>query len=426
MMYRTLKVLIAGQQAGTLLQGENGQLSFAYDPDYSGPPLSISMRSKSRLYKDKQVRPFLFGLLPDDPATRRSLGVEFGVSGNNPFDLLSHVGLDCPGAVQLCPEDSINQALERKGSLDAIDDHEIAHRLQIGRERIDAAWVDPSEHWSLGGQQSKFALRLENDTWHRCLGSSATTHIFKGGIGHLEKQALDEYVCMKLAKACGIPTAEVEYRTFLDEPALIIERFDRIRNSTGNVIRLHQEDFCQALGVLPENKYPEYGGPGTSDIIGVLKTTGSAARNNLVRFIQMLFFNYLIAAPDAHAKNYSLLLGAKGQAHLAPLYDVASLLPYARPKERMRTAMSVGGENRIGHIGRHAIERLVEANELEEWGIDNAFCIQIMRELAGAIPLRLAEVLEETEGIAGMQVLGSQLENGIAQLCETELRLLEG
>ncbi|MEG0477502.1 MAG: type II toxin-antitoxin system HipA family toxin [Raoultibacter sp.] len=424
MTARTLKVVIAGQMAGSLTQGSSGQITFSYESGYSGPPLSIAKRITNQTYTDKQVRPFLFGLLPDDPRVRQSMGAKFQVSGNNPFDLLVHSGLDCPGAVQFCLEDDFATLADREGSLSPIDDEGIAERLKQGREQNAAAWTDVQEHWSLGGQQSKFALRLEDGGWHRCLGSAATTHIFKGGIGRLEAQALNEYVCMKLARACGLPVAEVSYQVFSGEPAIVVKRYDRRRTKGGAVIRLHQEDFCQALGVLPENKYTENGGPGAADILALLRDKATSQQDASALFIEMLFFNYLIAAPDAHAKNYSLLLGASGEAVLAPLYDVASLFPYVRPRDHRRCAMSIGGENRIGHVGAHAIERFAQANNLADLGLDSQVCCEIMASFAQTLPALLTEVFEESHALEGIEALRVRLEGPVRDLCASTLRML--
>lgn len=424
MASKHLNVLIAGQQAGTLEQSSSGALAFSYLGLYGGTPLSTAMPVSNHVYGDKRVRPFLFGLLPDDPEVRRNLGAEFGVSGNNPFALLEHVGLDCPGAVQFCTDERLGETLSRAGALEAASDQDIARRLAQGRIRHGGAWTDLSEHWSLGGQQSKFALRLKDGAWYRCLGSAATTHILKGGISTLEHQALNEFVCMRLADACGIPAARVAYRSFADEQAIVIERYDRVVDDKGNVARIHQEDLCQALGVLPENKYPEYGGPSAADAVRLLKATGDCASRNLALFTQMLFFNYLIGAPDAHAKNYSMLFGPAGEAVLAPLYDVASALPYARPRERLRTAMGIGGENRVGHVGKGNLDRYVQQNRLAEAGLDEMTCRTIMAQLAKMIPEKLSATLAEADGIPGIRDLGERLEEPIATLCRTTLELL--
>lgn len=421
----TLKVLLAGNVAGTLKQRESGKLSFEYERDYQGPPLSLSMPISNRVYEDKRVRPFLFGLLPDDAAVRQSIGREFGVSGNNPFALLEHVGLECPGAVRFCLDDAVEKTLMgRFEGLEPITEQDVARRLKQGRERFEASWMDEREHWSLGGQQSKFALRLKDGTWFRCLGAAATTHILKPGIGHLSFQALNECACMRAASACGVAAADVEYRFFGDEPAIVVERYDRVIDERGDVIRLHQEDFCQILGVLPENKYAEYGGPSAAAVIDVLKKTGAYAAVNIRRFVEILFFNYLVGAPDAHAKNYSVLLGMEGQAVLAPLYDVASAFPYRMPKERVKAAMSIGGENMIGKLGIRHIRRFAETNALEDVGLDGEACAEIMARLAASVPVELARAFDGLGGCEGTDEMRERLLGPVEDLCETTLARL--
>ena len=147
-------------------------------------------------------------------------------------------------------------------------------------------------------------------------------------------------------------------------------------------------------------------------------------RTSHALFVEMLFFNYLIAAPDAHAKNYSLLFGPAGEAVLAPLYDVASMLPYVRPRERMRVAMSIGGENRVRRVGANAIARLVETNALDDFGISAKACKRLMAELAGTIPGKLEALFNESADIPGVLELKERMVPRVASLCETELKLL--
>lgn len=400
-------------------------MSFVYEPSYSGPPLSLSMPLSNRAYGDKIVRPFLFGLLPDDSAVRQAMGREFGVSGNNPFAMLEHIGLDCPGAVRFCAASEVERALsETIGGLAPLSDGEIARRLRQGRDRSDVSWVDDREHWSLGGQQSKFALRYQDGEWFRCEGTAATTHILKPGISYLHFQALNEFVCMRTASACGLAAARVAYRTFVDEPAIIIERYDRVVDEQGDVIRIHQEDFCQILGVLPENKYADYGGPGASAVIAVLKKTGAYAEANVRRFVEMLFFNYLIGAPDAHAKNYSVLLGSEGQTVLAPLYDVASALPYKVQNERIKMAMSIGGENLLGKLNAHHIRRFAAANALAEVGLDDEVCLQILARLAQRIPAELVATFDRLGDCEGASETRERLDAPVQELCAATLAKL--
>lgn len=422
-MSEQLQVLIAGREAGTLRQADDGSLSFAYDAGYAGVPLSTAMPLSGRLFSDKVARPFFFGLLPDDPEVRKSLGKEHGVSGNNPFALLKIIGLDCPGAVQVCMQEQLPWALERRQELRPIDDAAIALRLAVGRSDAAAHWETDGEHWSLGGQQSKFALRREDGAWYSCGGAAATTHILKPGISGLRLEALNEFVCLQLARECGVPAARAEYSFFEGEDAIVVERYDRQRDAQGNVQRLHQEDFCQALGVLPQNKYPEDGGPGANDIIGVLKGTGPAAADNISSFISMLLFNYLIAAPDAHAKNYSLLLDV-GAAYLAPLYDVASALPYQAGARPIKLAMGIAGENRAGCVSEHRLQKFADINGLEAYGFGGQELAERMQQLASILPPALERVFDRNAGLPGADELRGRLLPKAEAQCDTSIARL--
>lgn len=419
---KNLNVAIGGTYAGTLVQTEAGALQFAYDEGYRGVPLSLSMPLSTRTYQDRVVRPYIWGLLPEDQRVRQSIVRQSGMSPNNPFSLLTVMGLDCPGAVQFFPD---GMSLLRDERLAPISDFEIAERLSCGRLG-GSSWLSDNEHWSLAGQQSKFALRRKDSRWYSCEGSSPTTHIFKSGVMGLSHQALDEYVCMRTAEKCGVRTAHVSYCEFEGrstvEPAIVIERYDRMEES-GSIIRLHQEDMCQVLGCLPERKYAQDGGPGVKEIVECLKATNDALLN-VAEFLQMLFFNYLIVGTDAHAKNYSLMLMPGGAVHLAPMYDVASMAPYIDGREWKhrppRLAMSIGGENRAGRITASHIARLVEQCGLDALGITKEGCIELLVSTAGRIPAAIADVFNELEAtschVAACE-LRTRMEAPIAELC---------
>lgn len=424
-----LRVLVSGVAAGTVHQDEHGLMTFTYDEGYQGPPLSLSMPISNRSYGADVLRPYLFGLLPDSELQRRAIGRELGVSANNPVTLLAHIGLDCPGAVQLCAPDRVDEALAREYDLRELADHEIAQRLKTVRDEPEVSWMGLEERWSLGGNQGKFALAGEGGRWYECRGAAPTTHIFKNGVIGFRLQALNEYVCMRTAERCGVATAHVDYRFFEDEPALIVERYDRVRDASGRVVRLHQEDLCQALSVMPDCKYTEDGGPSVRDILPLLAGT-SRCKLNLLTFSHQLFFNVLVGAPDAHAKNYSLLLGAGGAAMLAPMYDVASGLAYEKLRRRMRLAMSVGGENRVGRVGAGALERYVGVGDpklaalLDRAGLTLASCRALMADLAQEIPVSMEEVFEESADLPGADELREHLLEPVAANCRRTLALL--
>lgn len=420
---RELLCLIGDRAAGRLWQDKAGLVCFAYEESYDDIPLSFSLPVSNRIYKQAEVAPYLMGLLPDNAEVRRDAAREFGVSPNNPVAMLAHMGLDCPGGVQFCEPDHKARVLGRHGSYKPLSDATIAARLRTLRVDSSASWVAEDEHWSLGGNQGKFALAWREGAWCSCEGAAATTHIFKNGVLGYALQALNEFVCMKLADACGIPTAGVDYQLFEDEPALIVSRYDRAVSPDGTVRRLHQEDFCQALGVTPSQKYTADGGPTVADCIRLLASTREDELN-ILAFTQMLFFNCLIGAPDAHAKNYSLLLGSGHNALIAPMYDVASGLAYEGMRRKGRLAMAIGGENRFGRVGRTAIKTYAAAAHAACMDVTEETCLAIMSRLAEEIPSRLASVFDEHADIPGMDKLRSHLERPIIENCEATLRLL--
>lgn len=424
-----LRVLIAGVPAGTLRQDGRGLMSFRYDESYRGVPLSLSMPVSNRTYGQDVVRPYLFGLLPDGERQRRAIGREHDVSANNPVALLDHIGLDCPGAVQFVRPERLGEVVTHTGELRELTDHEVALRLKAVRDGGDVSWMGMGERWSLGGNQGKLALAMEGERCHECRGAAPTTHILKNGVAGFRLQALNEYVCMRCAQRCGVAVAQVAYRFFEDEPALVVERYDRVRDATGAVARLHQEDLCQALSVMPDSKYAADGGPSARDVQRLLAGTVHS-KLNLLLFSHQLFFNALIGAPDAHAKNYSVLLGLGRNAGLAPMYDVASGLAYERMRRRARLAMSVGGENRVGRVGAGAIRRYAGEGDaelarlLDRAGLTAKSCVALMADLAQEIPVAMEEVFEESSALPGADELRERLLGPVTENCRQTLALL--
>lgn len=419
-----LDVLIAGELAGVLTQLEDGRLTFRYDRGYRGAPLSSTMPLSTSVYRDGRVRSYLSCLLPDSEDARRAVARDHHVSPDNPFAMLAVIGLDCPGAVQIRA-----RGLEdvRGSRLVRLCDRDIARRLSEGKEG-EVGWISGGERWSLAGQQAKFALRRKGGAWYSCEGDEATTHIFKSGVAHLRSQALDEYVCMRLAKRCGIPAAEVSYEEFEGEegpePAIVIERYDRVV-SGDEVARIHQEDMCQALGLPPSKKYAYEGGPSSADVMRRVTSFLMVGRENAARFLQMLFFNYLILGHDAHARNYSIILRPDGAHPLAPMYDVASGIPYVERRllevKPPKLAMSIGGENRPGRVSLENLEQFVSSCSLERFGIRAEGCADLISAYANAIPDELAEIFDELETTAcadAARELRTRMEAPLAWLCE--------
>jgi serine/threonine-protein kinase HipA len=343
-----LIVYLDGVLTGVLRQSSQGRLSFSYDEGYqndtSGPPLSLSMPKVTTSHAHRRVHAFISGLLPDSEPALQRLGRKYGVSANNPFALLRHIGRDAAGAVQVLPEEvSSSDAANGQGDIDWLSDQamgvtlaELARNPETWNPGRDAG------RWSLAGAQSKIALfRSAEGRWGVPCDSTPTTHILKPSMPNYQGHHLNEHLCLRAAQLCGLPAATTELLANDEYEVLISHRYDRLQDAAGRWRRLHQEDICQALSVPPSKKYQSDGGPGVREIGDLLTSSGLSPRqNNLRRMFDYVVFNVSIAATDAHAKNYSILLSAR-DIRLAPLYDVASILPYDQ-EPGLRSAMKIG------------------------------------------------------------------------------------
>lgn len=242
--------------------------------------------------------------------------------------------------------------------------------------------------FSLAGAQPKTAFLLGNGRWGVPSGRAPTTHIVKPPIEAFDGHAENEHVCLALARALGLPAAASQVRVFEGEVAIVIERYDRIRLGD-EIRRLHQEDVCQALGFSPTRKYENEGGPGAQPIVELLRTYSSRPIDDVWTFIQALALNWLIGGTDAHAKNYSVLIGAGGRARLAPLYDVASTLTYDFDFKKLRLAMKIGGEYLLDDISPRHWNKLAASVRLDEEQV-RAKCLA----LAAQLPDALADVIK--------------------------------
>ena len=324
---RSLFVILDRSVVGELIRTDGGEHRFSYVGARTAP-ISLSMPVDGGQFRHRVVDPFLEGLLPDQASVREALAARYGVSPRNPFALLEHIGLDCAGAVRFADAEHLTRALDDDGELVALSEEEVGARLAALEEGREPSWIAPGEGWSLAGAQTKIALRREGGQWYEARGCEPTTHILKPGITRMKEQALDEHLCLTALREIGIPAAWTRYARLGGREALIVERYDRLREG-GRVRRVHQEDLCQATSTYPRRKYEADGGPGALRIIDLLARWGDRDGASIRRFVDALIVNVLLGAPDAHAKNYSIL-HAGDRRLLAPLYDLASGLPYAR------------------------------------------------------------------------------------------------
>ena len=415
---KSLDVYINDNLIGVAHQDDAGRFEFAYHSNYDSTPLSLSMPVTNEPYRNKVVRPYLMGLLPDNRSQREALANQHDVSANNPIALLNYIGLDCPGAVQFVPSTEANGLKQKPGRYTALSEGEIKAELERIIKNGQASWQLPKEHWSLGGTQSKIALARFDGQWFRCEGAAATTHIIKPGIAQLQHEALNECICQNIAAASGLLAAKASFEVFDGIPALVSERFDRDIVGLKRVRRIHQEDFCQALSIDPENKYASEGGPTPSSILHLLNKHANPLENK-IQFTMQLFFNYLIGAPDAHGKNYSVLLEGK-DVRLAPLYDCASALAYDGEQVDYRSAMTIGGERDFFQLKKRDIIKYAEQAQLSD-----ETCFHLMSELAENILETQDDIFAQFDEFEGAKELSDRMKPKISNNCKSIIRNLK-
>ena len=406
---RQLAVWMNAERIGTWTLGPNSTHAFAYEESWlaspASRPLSLSMplRAATIGYRDVVVESFFDNLLPDSREIRRRIQTRFQAASTRAFDLLAEIGRDCVGAVQLLPMDQSPIGLDRiDGQL--LSDADIARLLRatpaapfLGQHDYDEFRI------SLAGAQEKTALLWHEGSWHRPLGATPTTHIFKLPMGQVGNMQADfstsvenEWLCAQIVAAYGLPVARCEMAAFEDQKALIVERFDRRLAQAGtHWLRLPQEDCCQALGVPPAIKYESEGGPGMKAILDLLLGAQDAASDRLTFFKAQLVF-WLLCATDGHGKNFSLAIESQGRYRLTPLYDVLSVYPILGRRanqlapERARMAMAVTGQNR--HCEWTRILPRHWLSSARSCGIEPNIAQRMIDDLVGTTPAVIAQV----------------------------------
>jgi len=354
-----LYVSMNGQNVGTLTRTSGGKLEFFYSEAWLQSehcrPLSLSMPLGERTFSGELVENFFDNLLPDSQPIRNRIQARFGASANKSFDLLWHVGRDCVGALQLTPEEAPPDV--RRIKTKALTDSQIADTLRNYRTRPLGMREEEDFRISIAGAQEKTALLWLDGQWRLPLGATPTSHIFKLPIGNIEHSGMDlsdsvenEWLCHLILKAYGLPVANAEMGVFEGVKALVIERFDRRwAKDRSWLMRLPQEDMCQALNVPSVLKYESDGGPGIVRIMDLLfGSVDSLADRQTFMTLNLLY--WVLAAIDGHAKNFSIFLLPGGSFQLTPAYDVMSAYPLVAEKQleahKLKMAMALTGKRR--------------------------------------------------------------------------------
>ena len=341
-MSRVLDVYLHEHLVGKLSQDTYGRLQFQYDKDYAESPfalaISLSMPIQLEPYEDSYTRAFFSGLLPDDIARHR-LARFLGISEKNSFALLEIIGGECAGALSLYPEGE-TLILPKEEDIDILDNNKLREILDLLKRRPLLAGQD-NLRLSLAGAQDKIAVTIIEGSIALVKGTTPTSHILKPLIEDLKDSVHNEYFCLALARLMNIETPEAEIHWLGDTPYFLVKRYDRKIVSGKGINRLHQEDLCQALGILPELKYEREGGPSIASTLELLQKYSLQPAVDRIAFIQRVIFNFLIGNADAHGKNYSLLYTDRLPI-LAPAYDLLCTTIYPNLSNKM--AMRIGGK----------------------------------------------------------------------------------
>ncbi|MEX3789795.1 serine/threonine-protein kinase HipA [Paraburkholderia youngii] len=338
---KALSVWANGERVGVWRLPARGPMEFAYDAAWiaspAGRPLSLSLpfTPGNMTHKGPRVLNYFDNLLPDSDAIRKRIAQRYRTETLDAFDLLRAIGRDCVGAVQLLGEDDAPAGVQRiEGTPLSDDDIEALLAQTVGKPTLGAPDEPDDFRISLAGAQEKTALLWHDGQWQRPHGATPTTHIFKLPLGLVGNRLADlstsvenEWLCMRILREFGLPVANTEVLSFGQQRVLAVERFDRQMHSSGSwLLRLPQEDFCQVYGVPSHRKYENEGGPGVLDLARILQQSVDA-RQDLETLLASQILFWMLAAPDGHAKNFSIRLLAGGQYRLTPLYDVMSIWP---------------------------------------------------------------------------------------------------
>lgn len=372
---RALSVWANGVRVGVWRIPTRGPMEFEYDPAWTtsniGRPLSLSLPIPidNAPLKGERVLNYFDNLLPDSEAIRQRIGRRFRTGTLDTFDLLQAIGRDCVGAVQLLGIDEEPVGVEQIDGT-PLTEPEIEALLTQTAGSFTFGAQDDEDNFriSLAGAQEKTALLWHEGQWMKPHGATPTTHILKLPLGLVGNRRADlttsvenEWLCMHLLRAYGLPVAETSIETFGKQRVLSVKRFDRQMHSSGKwLLRLPQEDFCQVMGLPSHKKYENEGGPGVIDLARVLQQSNEASDDIETLLTAQILF-WLLAAPDGHAKNFSIRLLPRGQFRLTPLYDVMSIWPVEGKGAsqwswfKAKLAMAVAGKHR--HYAIRDIQR---------------------------------------------------------------------
>ena len=393
-MARTLDVYLHRDLIGHLTQDDGGQMLFEYAAAWvenpKAMPLSHSLPLRRERFSRKECSGFFGGILPEQ-AVREIVAKNLGISAKNDFAMLEQIGGECAGAVTFMRAG--DPLPERNDNYRDLSDNELIEMLKTLPHRPLLAG-EKDVRLSLAGAQDKVPVKVSGATISVPLEGAPSTHILKPSQDRFPGLVFNESFCLGLASAAGLSAARAERRNIQGIDYILVERYDRrlVEKPEPHYERLHQEDFCQALGIVSEQKYQAEGGPSLKDCFGLLRSVSTAPVIDLQDLLDAVIFNYLIGNNDAHAKNFSLVYAA-GEARLSPLYDLVCTVYYKDLSPKM--AMKIGGEYVSDKIRPAHFEDLAD-----EAGLGKALVKQRVAELAGSVIEKL-KTIDARQPVAG-------------------------
>ncbi len=427
-MPRQLEVWLLGEHVGTLSQIE-GRLSFSYATDWleknstndriSGDtiPLSQSLPLRTVPFDDRAARPYFAGLLPE--GNKRSLIAHaLHVSGKNDFGLLDGIGGECAGAVTLLVPGQNPVAPDSASAVRWLDGVQLLRLLDEMPKRPMLAGQD-GIRLSLAGAQDKLPIVAESNRIGVPLQGTPSSHIIKPPISGVEGSVFNEGFCMRLAAALKLDVARASIHGIGDHRFLLVERYDRQLVKQGKpgqiqLQRMHQEDFCQALGVAPETKYQNEGGADLTQAFELVRRATRPSAPNTLRLLDFVVFNTLIGNHVAHAKNFSLLYTLQG-AVLAPMYDALSTAVYPNLSDKM--AMKIGSKYKFSEV---------QARHWEQFALAAVLSPAQVKKRILDITRRLPELARATQAAMDVEGFGHAILGRIVMLIEQRCALTIG
>lgn len=398
-MTKTLDVYLHDHLVGTLIQDDGGQMLFNYLPEWlsnpSSTPISHSLPLRAETFSQKECQGFFGGLLPEE-RNRELIARNLGISKENDFSMLNEIGGECAGAVTFVPSGTPLNTQNFESRI--LSESDLAKLLRELPKRPLMAG-EAGVRLSLAGAQNKLPVRIDNNTLSLPLGYAPSTDIIKPAIADYEGIVYNESLCMKLAKAIGLSVANVETGRAEDIEYLIVKRYDRKIIPVNRIfvkdysIRLHQEDFCQALGISSKNKYQAEGGPSLKDCIHLVRVVSPISVSELQKIIDAIIFNFLIGNNDAHGKNFSIVYDRfhtvlSDDIYFAPLYDLICTTYYPNLSPTM--AMKIGDQYDSRLILPKDFEKMAEECGLSKPLVKKRV-VEIAQKILTALENRIVE-----------------------------------